>query len=132
MSISDEDAKGWEQAEWNQSHPSTPKTKSGISIIFWCLFIGIALVGIFTYLPGQLDRRYTGGGQVIGMVNPSGTNPDVDMQYSEINQGNASANLINSRAYQRQSVVWMGWVFCFTGVGVVIFVFNRLTRANKA
>lgn len=130
--MSDSDAQGWENAEWNASHPSVSITKSGIGIIFLFLFIGVVLVGMFTYLPGQLDERYTGGGQVIGMVNPSGTNPNVDMQYSEINRGNADANLTNSRAYQRQSVVWMAWVFCFMGFGIVIFVFNRLTRANKA
>ena len=97
----------------------------GIGIIFWMLLIGTILVGVFTYLPGQLDSRYTGTGQVIGMINPSGDNPDVDMQYSQVNQGNANANLTNSKAYQRQSVIWIAWIFGFVVLGIVIFILRR-------
>lgn len=105
---------------------------SGVGIVFWLLLIGVVLVGLFTYLPGQLDSAYGYNGQVVNMVQPQGNNPDIDQQYSEINQGNAEANLTNARAYQRQSVVWMGWVFCLMGFGVVIVVFKWLTRANNA
>ena len=91
------------------------------------LLVGIVLVGLFTYLPGQLDPAYGHNGQVVNMVQPQG-DPGIDQQYAEINQGNAEANLTNARAYQRQATVWFIPILCLMGFGVVVMVFKRLTR----
>ena len=122
MSKNDERILAAAQREMDSAMDTGRKRNSGTGIIFLMLLIGIILVGVFTYLPGQLDPRYTGGGLVIGMINPSGDNPDVDMQYSQVNQGNANANLTNSKAYQRQSVIWIAWIFGLAILGIVIFI----------
>lgn len=71
----------------------------------------VVIVAVFTYLPEQLDGRYTSPGQVIRMVNPAGNNPSVDSQYAEINDQNAGANKTNAEVYIYHSVVWVGWAF---------------------
>ena len=137
LKLSNAEARGWARAEAKADKETARETgvtmskSAGIGVVFWMLLIGVILIGVFTYLPGQLDQRYAGGGQVITMVNPSGNNPAVDAQYSQINQANADANITNSRAYQNQSIVWMGWVFCLMGFGFMLVVFRWLTRSNK-
>lgn len=79
-------------------------------------FLGIfllvaAIVAVFTYLPEQLDTRYTSPGQVVRMVNPTGNNPMVDSQYAGINTQNAGANKVNAEVYIYHSAVWVGWAF---------------------
>ena len=129
MSKNDERILAAAQREMDSAMDTGRTRNSGTGIIFLMLLIGIILVGVFTYLPGQLDSRYTGAGQVIGMVNPQGNNPDVDMQYSQINQSNAEANLTNARAYQRQSSIWIIWVFGFIVFGIVIFLLKKWSNS---
>lgn len=131
------DRRGWARAEEEVQRTqmkgnSMSRQKSGIGIVFWMLVIGVVLVGVFTYLPGNLDPAYGNNGQVVNMVQPQGNNPDVDQQYSKVNQGNAQANLTNSRAYQRRATVWFVPMLCLMGFGVVAMVFKWFTQDNNA
>lgn len=139
IKLSRAEARGWARAEAEarkrtakESGASMSHKSSGVGVVFWMLLIGVVLVGLFTYLPGQLDPAYGHNGQVVNMVQPQGNNPDVDQRYSNINQGNAEANLTNARAYQRQATVWFIPMICLMGFGCVMVVFKWLTRANNA
>lgn len=98
------------------------RSGGGFGFIFAMLFVGVIIYGLFTYLPPQLDDRYTGSGQVIGMVNPNGNDPQRDLQYSEVNQGNAKANLTNSLAEQRRSSVWIIFILALTILGMISMI----------
>lgn len=99
---------------------------TGLAILICLLFAGVIVTALFTFLPGQLDDRYTGEGQVIGMVNPSGQDVNRDMGYSKVNINNADANLINSHAYQQRQGVWI-FVASVFGVFALLFLVIRLT-----
>lgn len=135
LRLSGSQARGWAQAEEAAMERQAVR-ESGIShksldsgIVFWMLLVGVLLLGIFTYLPGQLDPAYGHNGQVVNMVQPQGT-PDIDRQYSDINQSNANANLTNARAYQRQAVVWFIPMVCLMGFGIIVIVFKWITACR--
>ena len=106
----------------------TPKTEGGgcgTRIIAWMVILGIVMFAIITYFPGMFDDRYANNMQSIKMVNPSGTNPETDLVYSEVNQGNAEANLTNSRAFQRQALMWTIIIVVFGLLGIVMYILKR-------
>ena len=107
---------------------SAEMKNTGTGTFFLIVLFGALLIALFTYLPGQLDERYAGEGQVIRMVDPSGDNPAVDLQYAEINQGNAAANLINARAQQRRLVIPVMFIAVFIPVGIFFTILFRYIK----
>lgn len=70
-------------------------------------------------MPPQLDDRYAGHGASVAMVNPTGDDAERDLVYSEVNQGNAKANLTNSGSN------------VFNGLAIAIFLIS-LTAVEVA
>lgn len=103
-------------------HGSQQKTGGGFGFIFAMLFIGVVVYVLFAYVPPQLDDRYAGQGAVIGMVNPDGSDPQRDLQYSQVNLNNSEANLTNSRAEQRRSSVWIIFILVLGFLAMVAMI----------
>lgn len=103
------------------------KTTTINPTVFLVAFVTLGLIAvcILTYMPALFDERYAGGGQIITMVNPNATDVARDTAYSEVNQSNAQANILNARAAQIQNIPWMIYIFGFSILGIILLIIKR-------
>jgi hypothetical protein len=97
---------------------------SGFNPLAIVFFVMLAFV-IFFIIPAQINPQYAGQGAMVGMVNPSGENPDVDAQYAEINKGNAQANVFNSAASFGNVFTFLFFLIVVVMVVGLLIVLNR-------
>ncbi len=70
--------------------------RGGIVVFTVIMLVLLGVVGVYIY--GDKDGDGAGDTQIVVVVQPSGADAETDLTYSEVNQGNAKANLINVSA----------------------------------
>jgi hypothetical protein len=98
-----------------------------IPIFTLVVLIGIVLFASYWYVYGDKNGDGADDNQIIRVVQPSGYNPGVDAQYSEINKQNTKSNILSMAGISLYIFVLLVAFVVITGVGVVLHTLS----ANK-
>lgn len=82
--------------------------------------LGIVLFATYLFTYGDKDGDNVGDTQIIKVVQPNGNSPDVDAQYSEINQENTKTNLLSVFSITLYIAILLVAMVVVTGIGLVL------------
>ena len=99
--------------------------KAGTPILFVIggIVLFVALSGLYFY--GDENKDGKSDSKLTFSIQPTGEDAKTDLMYSEVNQGNAKANVFNISGLVMLIIVFVFAVFFFGFIGLMIGTFAR-------
>ena len=95
--------------------------RGGIVIFAVIMLVLLGVVGVYIY--GDKNGDGAGDTQIVVVVQPTGADAETDLTYSEVNQGNARANVFNMTAIVILLVALLG--------GIIVASFASLIMGHR-
>lgn len=96
--------------------------QSGLAVPVFFIVCGLALLAGIGYLYTYADKDGDGQGdaQIIKVIQPGGENPDIDKQYSKINEQNVKTNVWSAATITIYAAILLVSMVILTGLGLVL------------
>lgn len=100
---------------------------ASLAVPIFIIICGVAIILFVGYLFAYGDKNGDGQGdaQIIKVIQPTGENPDIDEQYSKINEQNAKTNAWSALSIIGYSAMLLISFVVLTGLGIVLHYIKR-------